>query len=97
MAHITVGFQALLALQLVMMFFEAGHPDTQVREHGDQLIHDQRRSLHGQKCIRPQELMFSLHIGDVHFTHVERFQILEDSLTSGENSLVYSSLPMCKY
>ena len=28
MAHVTVGFQALLALQLVMMFFEAGHADT---------------------------------------------------------------------
>ena len=25
------------------------------------------------------------------------FQILEDSLTNGENSLVYSSLPVCKY
>ena len=35
--------------------------------------------------------------GDVHFTDVERFQILEDSLTNGENSLVYSSLPVCKY
>ena len=62
MAHITVGFQALLALQLVMMFFEAGHPDTQVREHVDQLIPNQRRSLDGQRGIRPQELMFSLHM-----------------------------------
>ena len=42
MAHITVGFQALLALQLVMMFFEAGHPDTQVRECEDQLMQNQR-------------------------------------------------------
>ena len=35
--------------------------------------------------------------GDVHFTHVERFQILEDSLTNGEISPVYSSVLMCKY
>ena len=32
------GFQVLLALQLVTRFCEAGYPDTQVRERGDQLM-----------------------------------------------------------
>ena len=32
MAHNTVGFQVLLALQLVTRVCKAGHPDAQVRE-----------------------------------------------------------------
>ena len=32
-----------------MRFCEAGHPEAQVRECGDQLVQDQRRSLHGQR------------------------------------------------
>ena len=35
--------------------------------------------------------------GDVCFTNMRRFQILEDSLTNGENILVYSSVPMWKW
>ena len=45
----------------------------------------------------PRSLRSPCTCGDVHFTHVERFQTLEDSLTNGENSLVYSSVLMCKY
>ena len=45
----------------------------------------------------PRSLRSPCTCGDVHFTHVERFQALEDSLTNGENSLVYSSVLMCKY
>ena len=45
----------------------------------------------------PRSLRSPCTCGDVHFTHVERFQTLEDSLTNGENSLLYSSVLMCKY
>ena len=45
----------------------------------------------------PRSLRSPCTCEDVHFTHVERFQALEDSLTNGENSLVYSSVLMCKY
>ena len=48
----------------------------------------------------PRSLRSPCTCGDVHFTHVERFQTPENSLTSltnGENSLVYSSVLMCKY
>ena len=43
----------------------------------------------------PRSLRSPCTCGDVRFTHVERFQTLEDSLTNGENSLVYSSVLMC--
>ena len=51
-----------------------------------------RTSLHGQRCYRPQELTSLCTCGDVPFTQMERFHILEDCLTSGEKSLVYSSV-----
>ena len=44
----------------------------------------------------PRSLRSPCTCGDVRFTHVERFQTLEDSLTNGENSLVYSSVLRCK-
>ena len=65
-------FQVLLALQLIMRFCEAGHPDAQVREHGDQLVQNQRRSHHGQRNRRPQELAFSLLWVQIFHSHLWR-------------------------
>ena len=62
MAHITVGFQALLALQLVMMFFEAGHPDTQVREHGDQVDAESEEISPWTELLQTPGADLSLHM-----------------------------------
>ena len=48
-------------------------------------------------AVDPRSWRSPCTCGDVHFTHVERFWTLEDCLTSGENSLVFSSVLMCKY
>ena len=56
------GFQVILTLQLIIRFCEAGDTNTQVREPGDHLVQNQRRSLHGQRSFRLQELMFPLDV-----------------------------------
>ena len=64
---------------------------------GIRLMQNPRRSLHGQSCCRHQELTSHCTCEDVPFTQMERFHILEDCLTSGEKSLVCSSVPLFKY
>ena len=72
--------------------------NTQVRERGDQLMPKSEMMSPWTEVLQTPGAYIPLTTcGDVHFPHVERFQILEDSLTSGENSLVYSSVLMCKY
>ena len=58
---------------------------------------NQRWSLHGQRCCRPQELTFPLHIWGCSFHICGEIPDPRRSLTNGENSLVYSSVLMCKY
>ena len=75
----------------------AGHPDAQVRKCGDQVDAESEDISPWTEMLQTQELTSLCTCGDVPFTQMERFHILEDCLTSGEKSLVYSSVPVCKY
>ena len=91
------GFQVLLDFPLIMRSCEAGDTDTQVRERGDHLVQNQRRSLHRQRSFRLQELTFPLNVWGYSFHTYGEIPGPRRSLTNGENTLVYSSVPMCKY
>ena len=60
------GFQVLLALQLIIKLCEAGHPDTQVREHGNQLMPK-------SEVIAPWTEVLQTPGADVPLTHVGMF------------------------
>ena len=60
------GFQVLLALQLVTRFCEAGLPDTQMRERGDQLMPK-------SEMISPWTEVLQTPGADVPLTHVGMF------------------------
>ena len=88
------GFQVLLDFPLIMRSCEAGDTDVQVRERGDHLVQNQRRSLHRQRsCL---ELTFPLNVWGYSFHTYGEIPGPRRSLTNGENTLVYSSVPMCK-
>ena len=78
-----------------MRFCEAGHPDTQVKECGDQVDAESEISP-WTEVLQTPGADFSLHLWGYSF-HTNEEIPYPIRLTSGEKSLVYSSLPACKY
>ena len=78
-----------------MRFYEAGHPDTQVRKCGDQVDAESEISP-WTEVLQTPGADFSLHVWGYSF-HTNGEIPYPIRLTSGEKSLVYSSVPICKY
>jgi len=85
-----------LTLLLVTRFCEAGHPDTQVRECGDQVDAESEEISPWTEVLQTPGADFSLHLWGYSF-HTNEEIPYPIGLTSGEKSLIYSSVPACKY